>query len=84
MKKIMTMMLAAALAMGAVAESKTATVETEVYINIPGGRAIHCPVATLTFLDNGVVKVVTSWGVTYTTHLANVVIVTRKQGGVGK
>lgn len=84
MKKIMTMMLAAALAMGAMADTKTATVETEVYINVPGERAIHCPVATLTFLDHGVVKVETSWGVTYITHLANVVIVTRKQGGVRK
>ena len=73
--------IAAAMTFGAVAES---SVTTEVYVVVPGKQAVHCPAAKVTFLDYGIVKVETPWGVTYTTHLANVVLVERKNGGMAK
>ena len=75
MKKILMAIVAAALTMGAVAEE---SVTTEAYVNIPGEKAIHVVAAKVTYLDGGIVSVETPWGVTYTTHLANVVLVTRK------
>lgn len=77
MKKLMIAAIAAALTFGAAAETY---VTTEVYVNVPGEKSVHCPAAKVTFLDCGIVKVETPWGVTYTTHLANVVIVSRKNG----
>ena len=68
---------AAALSFGAVAAT---FITAEVYIKIPGAQAVHCPTAKVTLLGNGIVKVETPWGVIYTTHLANVVIVERRQG----
>lgn len=81
MKKIMVAVIAAALAYGAVAET---SVTTEVYVNVPGNQAVHCPSAVVTFLGDNIVKVETPWGVTYTTHISNVVLVTRKNGGQRK
>lgn len=75
MKKLLIAIVAAALTMGAVAEE---SVTTEAYVSIPGEKAVHVVAAKVTFLDGGVVSVETPWGVTYTTHLANVVLVTRK------
>lgn len=75
MKKLMIAAIAAALTFGAVAES---SVTTEVYVNVPGNQSVHCPAAKVTFLDYGIVKVETPWGVTYITHFSNVVLVTRK------
>ena len=80
MKKLMIAAIAAALSFGGVAAATETSVETEVYINIPGEKAVHCPVAKVTFIGGSgvVVQIETKWGVTYTTHLANVVLVTRK------
>ena len=80
MKQIALTFVAAVLALGVGAAANETSVETEVYINIPGERAVHCPVAKVTFIGGSgvVVQIETKWGVTYTTHLANVVLVTRK------
>lgn len=76
MKKLLIAMVAAVLTIGtAYCEG---TVTTEAYVNIPGEKAVHVMVARVTFLEGGVVRVETPWGVTYTTHLANVVIVARE------
>ena len=76
MKSIVIAAVAAALAFGAVAET---SVTTEVYVNVPGNQAVHCPSAVVTFLGDNIVKVETPWGVTYTTHISNVVLVTRRR-----
>ena len=81
MKKVAMLLVAAALTMGAGAFHQGTVMTTEAYINIPGEKAVHVVAALITFLDGGVVKIETTWGVTYTTHLANVVLVTRKNGG---
>ena len=75
MKKVLMVVVAAALTMGAVAEK---TVTTEAYVSIPGERTVHMVAAKVTFLEGGMVSVESLWGVTYTTHLANVVLVKRK------
>lgn len=75
MKKIAIALFAAALTFGAVAEE---SFTTEAYVNIPGNQAVHVMDAKVTFLEGGVVSVETPWGVTYTTHLANVVLVKRR------
>ena len=81
MKRLMIAVMAAALTLGAVAET---SVTTEVYVNIPGEKAVHCPSAVVTFLGDNIVKVEMPWGVTYTTHFSNVVLVTRKNVGQRK
>lgn len=81
MKRIVIAAVAAALTFGAVAET---SVTTEVYVNVPGNQAVHCMSAVVTFLGDNIVRVETTCGVTYTTHLSNVVLVTRRIGGQGK
>lgn len=75
MKKLMIAMAAAALTLGAVAADTR-----EVYINIPGEKPVHVMAAKVTIADGGIVTVETPWGVTYTTHFSNVVLVVRRQG----
>ena len=77
MRKLLVAVVAAALTMGAMAAQ---SITAEVFINIPGEKAVHVMAAKVTFLDYGIVSLATPWGVTYTTHLANVVIVSRKNG----
>lgn len=81
MKTFVVAFVAAALTYGAVAET---SVTTEVYVNVPGNQAVHCQSAVVTFVGDNIVKVETPWGVTYMTHISNVVIVTRKNGGQRK
>lgn len=50
----------------------------EVYLNIPGQPAVHCMNAEVISLPNCMVKIRMPWGVTYTTHMSNVVLVERK------
>lgn len=80
MRKLMIAMLTAALTfgVGAAGAGSSRTLTAEVYVNIPGNAAVHCPSAKITLLESAVVSVETPWGVTYTTHLSNVVIVVRK------
>lgn len=80
MKGLMVAVVAAILTLGvgAAAETEKPSVTAEVYVNIPGNQAVHCLDAKVVFLDAGVVQVETPWGVVYTTHLANVVVVVRK------
>lgn len=75
MKKLCIFIAVAAMTLTTIAETTSACVE--VYLNIPG-MTLHCVDASVTFLDNGMVRVETPWGVTYTTHVVNIVIVTRK------
>lgn len=79
MKKMLVAIVAAALATGALAED---SVRTEAYVNIPGEKAVHVMAAKVTFHDGGIVTVETPWGVAYTTHFSNVVLVTRRNGGL--
>lgn len=85
MRKLMIAMLTAALTFGVGAAGENPspygvarTFTAEVYVNIPGNAAVHCPSAKITLLESAVVSVETPWGVTYTTHLSNVVIVVRE------
>ena len=77
MKKVAMLLVAAALTMGAGAFHQGTVMTTEAYINIPGEKAVHVVAANVTFHEAGMVTVETPWGVKYTTHLANLVLVTR-------
>ena len=72
MKRIVLALIAVLLAMDAAART------TEVYLNIPGQPAVHCVNAEVISLPNCMVKIRMPWGVTYTTHMSNVVLVERK------
>ena len=82
MKKclLIGMAVAAFLPLTAFCNTSTNLVkEAEVYIHIPGNAAVHT-LARVEYKTDGIVVVETPWGVRYTTHLANVVIVERKYG----
>lgn len=72
MKRVVLALIAVLLAMAAAART------TEVYLNIPGQPAVHCVNAEVISLPNCMVKIRMPWGVTYTTHMSNVVLVERK------
>ena len=72
MKRVVLALIAVLLAMVAAART------TEVYLNIPGQPAVHCVNAEVISLPNCMVKIRMPWGVTYTTHMSNVVLVERK------
>lgn len=71
MKRVVLALIAVLLAMDAAARA------TEVYLNIPGQPAVHCVNAEVISLPNCMVKIRMPWGVTYTTHMSNVVLVER-------
>ena len=71
MKRVVLALIAVLLAMAAAART------TEVYLNIPGQPAVHCVNAEVISLPNCMVKIRMPWGVTYTTHMSNVVLVER-------
>ena len=72
MKRVVLAFIAVLLAMAVAART------TEVYLNIPGQPAVHCMNAEVISLPNCMVKIRMPWGVTYTTHMSNVVLVERK------
>lgn len=72
MKRVVLALIAVLLAMDVAART------TEVYLNIPGQPAVHCVNAEVISLPNCMVKIRMPWGVTYTTHMSNVVLVERK------
>lgn len=72
MKRII---LTIALSLSLLATGKT----MEVFLNIPGMKPVHCVDADVEWdCMTLVVKVRTPWGVTYVTHMSNVVLVERK------
>lgn len=76
LQKWRCLVLVLALPLSACAMSGGGT--TEVYLNIPGQPAVHCINAEVISLQNCMVKIRMPWGVTYITHLSNVVMVERK------
>ena len=73
MKRIAIAVVAGALALSAPA------FQAEVYIHIPGDTPVHCLNAEVELRTLGMVKVKVPWGITYITHMANVVIVEREK-----
>lgn len=51
--------------------------KVEIYLSIPGEKPLHIVSAQVTMLGDGLVHIVTPWGVRYITSMANVVIVYR-------
>ena len=54
-------------------------VSCEVFVNIPGEKAIHTD-AEVEFRDNNLVLVHTPCGAVYLTHISNVVICNKRKG----
>lgn len=73
MKRVVLALIAVLLAMAAAART------TEVYLNIPGQPAVHCMNADVEWdAKTLLVTIRMPWGVTYYTHMSNVVMVERR------
>ena len=77
MKRIILM---GALSLAIMAAGKT----MEVFLNIPGQKPVHCVDAEVEWVNEtrGYLRITMPWGVSYMTHISNVVLVERK--GIGK
>ena len=70
----MTIAILVSVAMSFVAAAKT----MEVYVNIPGQKPVHCLNAEVEYSRTTLmVTIRMPWGVTYCTHMSNVVMVER-------
>lgn len=81
MKKTLFLISASVVALGAVSvagSTRTSVPSMEAYINIPGEKAVRVMNPKITFGDAGLMSVETPWGTVYTTHPANIVIITQK------
>lgn len=73
MKKRVIFLIAAVLSLAAAARTM------EVYVNIPQGASVHCMNADVEWDEKTLmVTIRMPWGVTYYTHMSNVVMVERK------
>lgn len=77
MKRII---LTIALSLSLLAVGKT----MEVFIKAPGMKPVQCVAAEVEWVNknSGIVRITMPWGVSYMTHISNVVLVERK--GIGK
>ena len=77
MKRIILMI---SLSLSILAAGKT----MEVFLNVPGMKPVHCVDADVEWVnhDSGLLRITMPWGVSYMTHISNVVLVERK--GIGK
>ena len=72
MKKRVIFLIAAVLSLAAAAKTM------EVYVNIPQGASVHCMNADVEWdAKTLMVTIRMPWGVTYITHMSNVVMVER-------
>lgn len=72
MKRVVLALIAVLLAMAAAARTM------EVYVNIPGQKPVHCLNADVEWdAKTLMVTIRMPWGVTYYTHMSNVVMVER-------
>lgn len=73
MKKRVIFLIAAVLSLAAAAKTM------EVYVNIPGQKPVHCVNADVGWDEKTLmVTIRMPWGVTYYTHMSNVVMVERQ------
>lgn len=72
--KLIILMIAISLSI--LAAGKT----MEVFLNIPGQKPVHCVDANIEWVNEtrGYLRITMPWGVTYFTHISNVVLVERK------
>lgn len=73
MKRII---LTVALSLSLLSAGKT----MEVFLNVPGMKPVHCVDADVEWEnhDIGLLRIKMPWGVSYVTHISNVVLVERK------
>lgn len=73
MKRII---LTVALSLSLLSAGKT----MEVFLNIPGMKPVHCVDADVEWVNqgSGFLRITMPWGVSYMTHISNVVLVERK------
>lgn len=75
MRRIAIAVVAWALALSATA------FQAEVYIHIPGDKPVHCLNAEVRWINGAetMVEIKVPWGISYITHMANVVIAEREK-----
>ena len=74
MKRVVLALIAVLLAMAAAARTM------EVFLNIPGMKPVHCLDADVEWdAKTLMVTIRMPWGVTYYTHMSNVVLVERNR-----